>query len=66
MKSNDDSFKPKIDMNDLQRRQLLVGLAAHAFELEKERSPKTVTELVPGYLKAAPHDPFTGKELILP
>jgi hypothetical protein len=66
MKSNDDQFKPKVDTNDLQRRQLLLVLVARTFELEKGRPPKTMAELVPGYLKVAPLDPFTGKEMNLP
>jgi hypothetical protein len=60
-----DSFKKKVNESDLQRRQLMLLLTSHAFELEKGRSPRTVTELVPGYLKAAPHDSSTGKELTL-
>jgi len=41
-------------------RQLLIDLAARAYELDKGQSPANVADLVPDYLKAIPQDPFTG------
>jgi hypothetical protein len=49
-----------------QRRQLLVTLAARAYELEHGRPPKTAADLVPAYLKAIPQDPVTGTNITLP
>jgi competence protein ComGC len=46
-------------------RQLLVALAARAYELDKGRRPASLTELVPDYLKAVPKDPASGTNLIL-
>lgn len=49
--------------NDTSRMKL--QLAARAFELEQGKPPVTAQELVPKYLKAAPLDAETGKELPL-
>ena len=46
-------------------RQLLVDLAARAYELDKGRRPANLTDLVPDYLKAVPKDPASGKNLVL-
>jgi len=48
---------------DHRRKNLMIDLAAHAYELEKGKRPKDVSELVPGYLKAAPLDPLTGTNM---
>ena len=45
-------------------RQLLIDLAARAYELDKGQSPANVADLVPDYLKAIPQDPFTGTNLV--
>jgi hypothetical protein len=39
------------------------GLAAERFRQEKGRWPKTLDELVPGWLAKVPLDPYDGKEL---
>ena len=43
---------------------ILIQLALHAYRLEHGAYPQSVTELVPGYLKALPLDPHGGKPLI--
>jgi hypothetical protein len=45
--------------------RLMLDLAAHAYQLDKGHRPTNVTELVPAYLKAAPVDPLTGKQMTL-
>ncbi len=45
-------------------RQLMMDLAAHAYELEKGRPPVLVSNLVPDYLKTIPLDPLTGANLV--
>ena len=47
------------------RNQLLLTLAARAYELEKGNPPATASELVPDYLKELPKDPATGEPLQL-
>jgi hypothetical protein len=48
----------------METRQLIIALAARAYELEKGKSPASVADLVPNYLKAIPQDPFTGTNMI--
>lgn len=47
-------------------RRFVLRLAARAFALERGRDPKTVEELVPGFLDKLPVDPVTGRALALP
>jgi len=42
---------------------LLLQLAAHAYELEKGKRPKSLADLVPAYLKAISQDPLTGTNM---
>ena len=58
------SSKRKFDAQELKTRQLMIALAARAYELEKGHPPATVADLVPEYLKAVPQDPLTGTNLI--
>lgn len=61
------NFQHAIDkINSMQHGedQLMIDLAARAFELEKDRRPASPADLVPDYLKAVPQDPFTGTNLI--
>ena len=44
-------------------RRLMLRLAAHAYELENQKLPAKVSDLVPVYLKAIPRDLKTGKEI---
>jgi hypothetical protein len=45
-------------------RQLLIDLAARAYELDKGHHPASPADLVPDYLKAIPQDPLTGTNLV--
>jgi hypothetical protein len=45
-------------------RQLIIDLAARAYELDKGKLPANVSDLVPDYLKAIPQDPFTGTNMV--
>jgi hypothetical protein len=49
---------------ETQTRQLIIDLAARAYELDKGHRPASVTNLVPDYLKAIPQDPLTGKNMV--
>jgi hypothetical protein len=44
--------------------QLLIDLAARAYELDKGHPPASIAELVPDYLKAVPQDPLTGTNMV--
>jgi hypothetical protein len=48
----------------IKTRQLIISLAARAYELDKGHPPTSVAALVPDYLKASPQDPFTGTNMI--
>lgn len=45
-------------------RQLIIALAARAYELDKGHPPASAADLVPDYLKAIPQDPVTGTNMI--
>ena len=46
-------------------RQLLVDLAARAYQLDHGRRPASVADLTPDYLRAVPKDPFSDTNLVL-
>jgi hypothetical protein len=46
--------------------QLLIALAARAYELDKGHPPATAADLVPEYLKTVPQDPVTGTNMACP
>ena len=48
---------------EIKTRQLLIDLAARAYELDKGHRPANLADLVPDYLKAIPQDPVTGTNL---
>jgi hypothetical protein len=54
----------KFKEQQLKTRQLLIGLAARAYELDKGHRPASLADLVPDYLKAIPQDPVTGTNLV--
>jgi hypothetical protein len=54
----------RFNEQQLETRQLLIDLAARAYELEKGRRPGTITDLVPEYLKAPPTDPISGTNMV--
>ena len=56
----------KFDDQVLKTRQLILRLAARAYELDKGGPPANATDLVPAYLKAVPQDPFTGADVAYP
>jgi hypothetical protein len=45
-------------------RQLLMDLAARAYELDKGHRPASPADLVPDYLKSIPQDPLTGTNIV--
>jgi hypothetical protein len=45
---------------------LLIDLAARAYKLDKSKSPASISDLVPDYLKTIPQDPFTGTNIVYP
>ena len=45
-------------------RRLSVQLAARAYQLEKGAAPKSISELVPEFLRAVPVDPVTGTNMV--
>jgi hypothetical protein len=47
-------------------RQLILALAARAYELDKGHPPANAADLVPEYLKAVPQDPVTGTNMVYP
>jgi uncharacterized protein YgiM (DUF1202 family) len=55
----------KFNKRQIMTRQLLVDLAARAYELEKGHRPASVADLVPDYLKVVPKDPVSGTNLVL-
>ena len=59
-----DKAGQKFAAQQLKTRQLIVQLAARAYELDKDKLPANLSDLVPDYLKAVPQDPFTGTNLI--
>jgi hypothetical protein len=60
------SSKRKFEAQEQRTRQLVVDLAARAYELDKSHRPVSVAELVPEYLKAVPQDPVTGTNIVSP
>jgi hypothetical protein len=58
------SSKRKFQAQELKTRQLIIDLAARAYELDKGRRSASAADLVPEYLKAVPKDPVTGTNLI--
>ena len=58
------SSKRKFDAREQKRQQLIIALAARAYQLEKGHPPASAADLVPDYLKAVPKDPVTGTNLI--
>jgi len=57
-------IEQKIKKRQTETRQLIIDLAARAYELDKGKPPASVADLVPDYLKAIPQDPFTGTNMV--
>jgi hypothetical protein len=49
---------------EAERRATIIILALKAFQLEHEKLPETLTELVGPYLKQLPLDPFSGRDFV--
>ena len=56
-------FEQKVQDSDRRRRLLMIAVAGRAFEVATGKPPRTVEDLVPQYLSAAPKDPRTGTAL---
>ena len=57
--------RQRYDAQQAKADRLMLDLAARAYQLDKGHRPASVSDLVPAYLKAAPIDPATGKEMTL-
>ena len=55
--------KRRFNEQEKKTRQLIIDLAARAYELDKGHRPANFADLVPDYLKAIPQDPFTGTNM---
>ena len=64
-KQSEQRFSARIQNSDLRRRQLLLNLAARAYELEHGKKPVRAEDLVPSVLRTLPKDPETGTNLVL-
>jgi len=65
MKKNLQKAEQRYNKQVAATRRLLIEFAARAYELEKERRPASLNDLVPDYLKVIPQDPATGTNLVL-
>jgi hypothetical protein len=66
-RTRDKNHQRAIDtINSTQKKegQLLIDLAARAYELDKGHRPANITDLLPDYLKAIPQDPVTGTNMV--
>jgi hypothetical protein len=54
------SSKRKFEAQEQRTKQLLIDLAARAYELDKGHPSASAADLVPEYLKTVPQDPVTG------
>lgn len=64
LKKASNNAEQKFKAQQTKTRQLLIDLAARAYELDKGHPPASVADLVPDYLKAIPQDPVTGTNLV--
>jgi hypothetical protein len=58
------TVQKKYQAEQTKTRQLIIALAARAYELDKGKPPASLADLVPDYLKAIPEDPLTGTNMI--
>ncbi len=65
IKQTESRFRTKVEGRQLQTRNLILNLAARAYELEKGAKPGKPEHLVPEYLKAVPIDPTTGTNIMV-
>jgi hypothetical protein len=64
LNKNLQKAEEKFKKGETQTRQLIIGLAARAYELDKGHRPASLADLVPDYLKAIPQDPSTGTNMV--
>ena len=62
-KTNQDSEKHYKEQEE-KTQQLIIDLAARAYELDKGHPPTNAADFVPEYLKAIPQDPITGTNMV--
>jgi hypothetical protein len=63
LRQTEQRFASRLKGHQIRMRKLLIQLAARAYEQEKGDRPKSLADLVPGYLKAIPQDPLTGTNM---
>jgi hypothetical protein len=54
----------KFKQQQMRTRQLIIDIAARAYKLDEGKSPASLADLVPDYLKAVPLDPLTGTNMV--
>jgi hypothetical protein len=64
VKQTEKGCATKIATQQARTWQLMIDLAARAYELDRGQRPKTIEELVPAYLKAIPFNPVTGTNMV--
>ncbi len=64
IRQSENTFTAKSKAQATRTRNLMVKLAARAYELEHGNRPQTFADLVPAYLKAVPLDPATGTNMV--
>jgi hypothetical protein len=64
LKTSFQKIERKFNTQVQNTRQLIINLAARAYELDKDKPLTNVADLVPDYLKAIPQDPFTGTNIV--
>ena len=60
----DQHAEQQFKKQQMKTRQLLIDLAARAYELDKGHRPTSLADLVPDYLKSIPQDPLTGTNMV--
>jgi hypothetical protein len=56
---NEKTLTDQLERN----RRLIIAFAARAYQLDHQQKPRSVGDLVPGYLKTIPQDPLTGNTM---
>lgn len=64
MNKMDRQMEQKFTTQQAGTRQLILSLAARAYELDQGHPPASTAALVPDYLKAVPQDPVTGSNMV--
>jgi hypothetical protein len=64
IKKLNQKIELQLNQKIVSTRQLIIELAAHAYQLDKGHPVANINDLVPDYLKAIPQDPFTGRNIV--